>query len=343
MPRLPLSRIAALTALVAGAGVAATTVAASPANAATTTYTITDLGSLGGGITSAAAINASGQVTGYSYLSKQGAVCITGAPQKHCSPYHAFLWTNGKMTDLGVLNGGGDFSQGNAINDSGQVVGMATDPSLDIVAAFWNGRRVTPLPGLFAANGINDSGQIVGGVSGVFLVSNGTPTFLPVPSSDDACSPVAINNSGQVIGECAHPGPFGPGGDAVVWNNGTPTVLPTLGGQQGAVPTAINNNGQVVGRSETGSGVEDGFLWTNGKLTDLGSAFSPAAINDSGVMVGGQFVDSDGILQNLNNLIPAGSGYQIQSATGINDNGQIVANATDTATGQTHALLLTSN
>jgi len=45
-------------------------------------------------------------------------------------------------------------------------------------------------------------------------------------------------------------------------------------------------------------------------------------------------------LQNLNTLIPAGSGYQIQSATGINDNGQIVANATDTATGQTHALLL---
>ena len=41
--------------------------------------------------------------------------------------------------------------------------------------------------------------------------------------------------------------------------------------------------------------------------------------------------------------IPAGSGFQIQSATGINDNGQIIANAKDTATGQTHALLLTPN
>jgi len=37
---------------------------------------------------------------------------------------------------------------------------------------------------------------------------------------------------------------------------------------------------------------------------------------------------------------PAGSGYQIESATGINDNRQIVANADDTATGQTRALLL---
>jgi len=39
--------------------------------------------------------------------------------------------------------------------------------------------------------------------------------------------------------------------------------------------------------------------------------------------------------------MPAGTTYQIQSATGINDTGQIVANAIDTATGQTHALLLT--
>jgi probable HAF family extracellular repeat protein len=67
----------------------------------------------------------------------------------------------------------------------------------------------------------------------------------------------------------------------------------------------------------------------------------PAAINDGGVIVGGQFVDSGGTVQNLNNLIPAGSSFQIDSATGINDNGQIVANAEDTATGQTHALLLT--
>ena len=30
-------------------------------------------------------------------------------------------------------------------------------------------------------------------------------------------------------------------------------------------------------------------------------------------------------LQSLNNLIPAGSGYQITAATAINDNGQILA------------------
>ena len=41
-------------------------------------------------------------------------------------------------------------------------------------------------------------------------------------------------------------------------------------------------------------------------------------------------------MQDLNTLIPAGSPYQIQYPTAINDNGQIVANATDN-----HALLLT--
>ena len=43
-------------------------------------------------------------------------------------------------------------------------------------------------------------------------------------------------------------------------------------------------------------------------------------------------------MQNLNTLIPAGSGYQIQAATGINDNGQIVA--TTTTTGGSRAVLL---
>lgn len=41
-------------------------------------------------------------------------------------------------------------------------------------------------------------------------------------------------------------------------------------------------------------------------------------------------------MQDLNTLIPAGSGYQIRNATAINDNGQIVANTTSN-----HALLLT--
>ena len=359
MTRSRLFRIAALAALLTGAGVPAAAVAAAPASAATTTYTITDLGSLGGGVTVATAINTSGQVTGYSYLPKKQGATV----------YHAFLWTNGKMTDLGELGGagspGGGLSEGHAINDAGQVVGYATDTAGDLDAALWNGRKITLLPGLNPdAIGINDSGQIIGVINGEFIDSNGTQTVLPDPPSLLTCNAVAINNNGQVTGDCSGQegtlNEFTPRG--VVWTNDTPTVLPTLGGPcpsaaltcPEAFPTAINNNGQVTGTAATSTGALDGFLWSNGTITDLGPDFAPAAINDNGVIVGGAFdvngvidgggfIDTDGTLQNLNTLIPAGSGFQIQSATGINDNGQIIANATDTATGQQHALLLTPN
>jgi hypothetical protein len=45
-------------------------------------------------------------------------------------------------------------------------------------------------------------------------------------------------------------------------------------------------------------------------------------------------------MTDLNNLIPAGSGWVLTGATGITDAGQIICNAKNTTTSQTHALLL---
>jgi probable HAF family extracellular repeat protein len=342
------------------AAVAATAAVATSAAAATTSYRITDLGSLGGGGARGLAINASGQVTGDSVLSTL--VQVPCPPQqyggaKKCfkHPDHAFVWSNGTMTDLGSL--GGLYSQGVAINGSGEVVGESATKSAGPFEPFlWNGHSMKALSAPTTVYGINDSGQIAGQCfDAVFIqstacvVSNGTITALPESNPNIEClyintippnipAAVAINNNGQVLGNCFESS----GGIAVVWTNDIPTVLPTLGGVASS-GTAISSNGQVVGTAETSTGAFDGFLWSNGTMTDLGSTFSPDAVNDSGVIVGGQFVYSNGTLQNLNNLIPAGSGYQIQNATGINDNGQIVANADATATGQTHALLLTPN
>jgi probable HAF family extracellular repeat protein len=328
--------------------------AAAPA-AAATMYTITDLGSLGGGVTHGLAINASGQVTGDSVSSQLVQIpCPVqqygGAKKCFTHPDDAFEWSNGAMTDLGTL--GGNFSQGVAINGSGEVVGLSAAKNSGPGSAFLsNGHGMHQLSAPAVAYGINDSGQIVGQCRNTQLLqsyacvvsSNGAITALPESNPSIECleintipgitpAAVAINNNGQILGNCFL-------NTAVVWTNDTPTVLPTLGGGS-ATGTAISGNGKVVGTSATSTGADDGFLWSNGTMTDLGPNFSPAAVNDSGVIVGGQFVYSNGTLQNLNNLIPAGSGYQIQNATGINDNGQIVANATDTATGQTHALLL---
>src|SRR5262245_6445438 len=72
-------------------------------------YTITDLGSLGGGYSDAVALNESGQVIGTSGLAN--------------GTYHAFLWQNGVMSDLGTLGGNGSYASD--INNAGQVVGVA--------------------------------------------------------------------------------------------------------------------------------------------------------------------------------------------------------------------------
>jgi probable HAF family extracellular repeat protein len=350
MTRLRTSNIAALAVLalaVLALAVGVPGATAAPA-AAATTYTITDLGSLGYGVSDGLAINNNGQVTGYSYTGATVPTsgCCGNCYTNHKKPcvahiYHAFLYSNGTMADLGTL--GGNYSRGNAINLSGEVVGSANTKTGSSDGFLWNGKTMADL-GALGASGINDSGQIAGTCGPnpgnyACLDSNGKITTLPNPTTFAAydCGASQINNNGQILGGCDD---TSSNLHAVLWQNGTPTDLGTLGGPQ-ASAAAINNLGQVVGWAQTSTDADHGFLWSSGKMTDLGLNFFPAAVNDNGVIVGGNQIYNGGTLQNLNNLIPGGSPYQINYATAINNNGQIVANAYDTATNQGHALLLT--
>jgi len=325
-----------------------------PAAAAAKSYTITDLGSLGYPETFPSGINASGQVTGLSYLSKTFTYPC-GYPVRTCTAHlsHAFLYGNGTMTDLGTL--GGHDSQGNAVNLSGQVAGASNTNKGGTDAALWTGKKATDLGALgplaagsySIAYGINDSGQVVGfsaaGVTAIndgshpFLYSNGTITSLPEPGNfaAAACQARAINNNGQIAGTCTD---TDGNGYLVMWQNGTVTDLGTIG-NIGTISDlealSMNNNGQIVGWTAVST---TGFLYSNGTITDL-SGFFPNAINDNGVMVGGSSIDTGGTVQDLNSLIPAKSGYQISYATAINDNGQIVADASDATTSEAGVLL----
>jgi probable HAF family extracellular repeat protein len=280
------------------------TVTAVPA-AAATTYTITDLGS---GVSDVLAINATGEVTGYSYtgatVPTSGCCgnCYCGKP-KPCVAhiYHAFAYGNDTLTDLGTL--GRNYGRGKAINGSGQISGTCG-----------------PDPGLHAC-----------------LDRNGTITQLPNPSNFTPinCGASAINN-GQIADGCDDTSSYE---HAVLWQNGAATDPGTFGGPQ-ANAAAINGLGQIAGWAQTNSEADHGFLYSNGKMTDLGLNFFPAAVNDSSVIVGGDLIYSGGTLQNLNSLIPAGSPYRVQYGNAVNDPGQIVADAYNTATSQGHALLL---
>src|SRR5262245_38371233 len=73
-------------------------------SASAQTYTVTDLGTLGGSFSTPLAINAAGQVTGVSTVNNSFNM-------------HAFLFS-GVLTDVGTL--GGTSSQGLALNGNGQ-------------------------------------------------------------------------------------------------------------------------------------------------------------------------------------------------------------------------------
>ncbi len=353
-----LSRTAVLGSLLMQ-GLAMAVVASRGASAATAGYSITDLGSLGNGA-KGYGINANGQVTGGSYTSQ--AVQVQCPPrqyggQKKCyvHPEHAFLWSNGSMNDLGTV--GGLSSEGLAVNLSGEVAGWsdtkngAQDAFVTSKSKMIDLGAIGPLVGWeSSATGINDFGEVVGwwGFNPgdhAFLYSNGTVTTLPDLSSYSGGESAAagINNNHEIVGVSDD---VNGNNHAVLWQNGQITDLGTLGGATSHA-NAINNNGVIVGISDTSTTSigADYFLDSNGAMTDLTSATNganPTSINGSTEFVtSAAFVYSNGVLQNLNNLIPAGSGYTLIEATAINDNGQIVAIAQSSGSAVYHTVLLT--
>src|SRR3989304_2994616 len=92
-----------------------------------------DLGTLGGGYSVACEVNERGQVAGEG-LTAEG-------------EWHAFLWSQGVMTDLGTLTGETGFSAlcsshvpgaSNVLNDEGQVVGAGATADGVIHAFLWS-------------------------------------------------------------------------------------------------------------------------------------------------------------------------------------------------------------
>lgn len=131
--------------------------------------------------TFAAAINDAGQVVGSSVDLSSGT-------------WHAFLWEDGQMSDLGVPAGFSD-SVATAINASGQVVGRAfRDNPATGHAILWDGERIVDLTlalgGATAGrslhpNDINDAGVIVGDAVGPGLESY---AFMLTPVPEPATS-----------------------------------------------------------------------------------------------------------------------------------------------------------
>lgn len=287
-------------------------------------YSVTDLGTLGGPQTSAFGINNKGEVTGYS---------VTSAGQEH-----AFIYSNGEMTDLGTFGPLSPLSHytgstGYGINNGGQVAGYSVTPTSFVEHAFLysNGQMMDlgTLGGAYSQGiAINDRGQVTGwsdtstGGRDAFLYTHGQLIDLGPGAG------YGINNRGQVTGS--------DGQNAFLYSGGQ---MINLGPGAG---TAINNRGQVIG----GTTSDEVFLYGNGQMIDLGIDGDALAINDKGQIVGyffntpfPAFLYSNGEAVNLNSLIDPALGIKLFQATGINDSGEIVANGRGPS--GDHAFLLT--
>jgi probable HAF family extracellular repeat protein len=209
------------------------------------------------------------------------------------------------------------------INSQGQVIGFAstalgqraflwspTVPNGNVGASVNLGSLPSGSSGS-AGYGINSMGQVAGtgntpGLSRAMLWSPATPngtTGSMVALTGTQTFGSAINAMGQVVG-----GGFPSTSKGFLWTPTTPNgitgssiELGTLAGSTRTDALAINNNGQVVGAAL--GPIQNAFLW------------SPSAPN--GV---------DGTLVNLNTLIDEADAvyWQLASARGINDKGQIV-------------------
>lgn len=255
-----------------------------------TNGTIALLGTLSGiasnafGINSMAyGINGAGKIVGQSYVS-------------NINPNdHAFLYSNGKMTDLGTL--GGSQSSAFGINNGGQVVGWADTASGNQRAFIdTNGKMLSlgSLGGNSYAYSINDNSQVVGysfvngNVQRAFIYASGVMTAIGTLGGNSYAD--EINNSGQVVGWSSL---AGGANHAFLYSNGKLTDLGSLGGTDSAA-LGINNIGQVVGWSLTGSGSYHAFLDANGSMVDLNSLVSlpqgiylrdASAINNAGQII----------------------------------------------------------
>ena len=300
------------------------------------TYTVTDLGTIGPDDSSeASAINAAGQVVG-----------ITFAASNRFDT-HAALFATGGNTALGFL--GGTRSDARAINNSGQIVGGATESSGIGRAILFGNPNVNlgTLPGgsTSAAEAINASGTIVG--ESTDASTNLRATLFSSTNLDlgtlggTTSAAAAINDSGVIVGYATLSDGFNRA--AVFSGTGTGnTNLGTLGGSSSGAH-AINASGTIVGEAETAAGLPHAtrFSGTGTGNTDLGilsgSVSRALSINAGGLIVGEAdtvngsttafhgFIYRDGQMFDLNNLIPATSGVVISTARSINDLGQIAA------------------
>ena len=241
----------------------------------------------------------------------------------------AFSWQNGVMTPLPTLGGDNSWANG-GLNNRGQVAGVAENTTPD---------PTCPPPNVLQSKPV--------------IWEKGEIRELPTVSGDPDGTALAINDNGEAAGassNCTTPL------HAVRWRkDGSVQDLGTFGGTMLNLAQGINNRGEVVGASDLpGDTAFHAFLWSEAEgMQDLGTFVGlPSSwafgINDARQVVGmscdssgdcGAFLWQDGVMTDLNALLPNDSLWNLIAGTSINSRGEI-AGVGDQGGGY-HAVLVT--
>lgn len=269
---------------------------------------------------SARDVNSVGQIVGFSDTT------LTSPDPANPNTVHAVLWQTNSggayvVTDLGAPPGL-PYSEANAINNAGQVVGFAVSsaalPNFQQAGFVWD-----------SVNGMRDLNSL-----------------LPAASGWQITNAYDINDSGQIVGNGLHDGVQR--GFRFDLSTATIVDIGVLEGGIRSVAYGLNSLGSVAGVSDTstlnrhGQRISNGVLWQNNSLTNLGSlgdsgsnAFS---VNDAGAVVGTYFkttrdplskefrafIWAGGVMKDLNTLIPTKPRWVLTGADDINGSGRIV-------------------
>jgi probable HAF family extracellular repeat protein len=224
---------------------------------------VTDIGSLGGKINAACAINVAGLVTGYS--------------EDENGNLLAFIFSRQKpIASLGTLEGGSS-SEAFGINNRGEVVGDSQSGNQNHRPVLFTGNSVQDL-GLGGSSGpdafetayaINDSGQIAGrhasnDVFHAFQSSNGKTADLGTLGGANS-EALAINKNGHTVGDSD----TADGTTHAFLFDGSLKDLGTLPGyEKASFARGINDSDDVVGDSGSAD-QKRAFLYSKGQLVQL--------------------------------------------------------------------------
>lgn len=310
------------------------------------TVTITDLGTLPGGVYSSAyAINDSGKIAGMAYDSS--------------GQLRTVVWQNGQIATIPDV-GGSAASVPEDMNDAGEMCGRQQVFSGGIYyGLYWNpanqGFVLPGIPGglsnLVRAHAINELGQIAG------MGQQGPPNYwghaavwqgntfqsdLGFMGGGTYSEAYGINDLGDVVGVAAL---ASTAQHAFLWKNGQYTDLSTWsGGGVSSIAYGINDSGKIVGLNKSVASVFEQGAVTALLMPQGISAFTPAIdINDSGdiIATGSKgFPIEVGMLWRNGTPIDLGTlpGGTISRARRLNDAGEIVGEANTSNGGPFHAV-----